>query len=38
VLRRWTARTIVACEVDVDSGFDQTPGPSAGAPMNVGQR
>jgi hypothetical protein len=33
MLHRWTACRIVACVVDVDSLFDQTPGPSAGTPM-----
>ena len=36
VLERWALRPIVACIVDVDSWFDQTPGPSAGSSMSVG--
>lgn len=34
IVTRWAARPVVACIVDVDSSFDQTPGPSAGSPMN----
>lgn len=29
----WANRSVVACLVEVDAAFDQTPGPSAGAPM-----
>ena len=35
VLERWALRPIVACIVDVDSWFDQTPGPSAGSRISV---
>lgn len=37
VLQRWAARSILACVVDLDSSFDQTPGPSAGSPIGAGQ-
>ena len=30
MLVRWADRHVVACVVDVDSSFDQTPGPAAG--------
>jgi hypothetical protein len=33
LLRRWTDHPSVACVVDVDSSFDQTPGPSAGSQL-----
>lgn len=36
MIQRWADRRIRACVVDVDSSFDQTPGPSAGAPMDAG--
>lgn len=29
----WANRDVVACLVEVEATFDQTPGPSAGAPM-----
>ena len=31
MLVRWADRHVVACVVDVDSSFDQTPGPTAGS-------
>ncbi len=34
VVRHWANRGVVACIVEVDATFDQTPGPSAGAPMS----
>lgn len=37
MLRRWAACRIVSCVVDVDSSFDQTPGPSAGSPIGAAQ-
>lgn len=37
MLQRWAASRIVACVVDVDSSFDQTPGPSAGTPIGAPQ-
>lgn len=30
ILLRWTDRRAMACTVDIDATFDQTPGPSAG--------
>lgn len=37
VIRRWADRDVVACEVDVDEAFDQTPGPSAGRRFGGGR-
>lgn len=36
ILRRWRAARHVACVVEVDEGYDQTPGPGAGAPLGGG--
>lgn len=33
VLQRWRAVSYSACVVEVDEGYDQTPGPGAGAPL-----
>lgn len=38
LVERWTNRDVVACIVDVESTFDQTPGPSAGSPMGEGPK
>ena len=38
LLRRWTDHPIVACEFEVESTFDQTPGPSAGTPTGGATR
>ena len=37
MLRRWSDHPSVACVVDVDSSFDQTPGPSAGSQLGSRQ-
>ncbi|HSB88135.1 MAG TPA: hypothetical protein VLD86_17610 [Ilumatobacteraceae bacterium] len=34
ILRRWSDCRILACVVDIDCGFDQTPGPAAGTQMS----
>ncbi|HEY7626293.1 MAG TPA: hypothetical protein VH761_04470 [Ilumatobacteraceae bacterium] len=38
MLQRWATRPLVACEIDVESSFDQTPGPSAGTPLGATPR
>jgi len=35
VIRPWSERSVVACIVEVEATFDQTPGPSAGAPLSA---
>jgi len=36
VLESWARRRVVPCIVEVDTSFDQTPGPSAGAAVDRG--
>lgn len=34
-LRRWADRQVLPFTVEIDSSFDQTPGPSAGTPLDT---
>jgi hypothetical protein len=38
VLERWAPTDLTACTMDVRETFDQSPGPGAGAPVQIGQR
>lgn len=38
ILERWRPRAVVACTVQVDDRFDQTPGPGAGARLTQAAR
>lgn len=35
VLERWASRSVAPCLVEIDSSFDQTPGPSAGTVLEA---
>ena len=38
IMRRWTEHPLVPCIVEVETTFDQTPGPSAGAVLDRGSQ
>jgi len=38
MLRKWARQHVVACVVEIDASFDQTPGPSAGSVIDKDRR